>query len=126
MNEKIEILTEEETRSGCRQLIFTEEREGNRCKLSVEGELRHGEAHELYNEVTRLFESGVRDVVIDMREVVYTDTVGLQNLVKIYKYVKDHEGLDFSVIAPEGELWETLISCRFDKFMRILRDEDKV
>ena len=107
-------------------IAFTRYFDGDRCLLAVAGELKHGQTHVLYDEVVSIFESGVRDVIIDLRDVSYTDTVGLQNLVMIYKYVKDNERLDFSVLVPEGEIWEILVSCRFDKFINITRDESTI
>jgi len=108
---------------GFGELMFSKTYSGDRCMLSLEGELRHGNSEELYQEVLRLFEAGVIDLLLDFRNLSYCDTAGLQSLVRIYKYVQENQGLKFSILVIPGELQDILKTCRFDKFMHITDDE---
>lgn len=93
-----------------------------KCMLSLIGELRHTLAESLFEEVIRLYKSGVKDLILDFRKLEYADTVGLQNLVRIYKYVDENDDISFSILAPAGEILNILQICRFDKFIDIRQD----
>jgi len=95
---------------------------GDRCKLTLAGELRHDNSEELYTEVVQLFDSGVTDLILDFLTLEYVDTAGLQSLVRIYKHVSDKDNLQFKVLTCKGELLEILKTCRFDKFINITQD----
>jgi anti-anti-sigma factor len=103
-------------------LVFRRAFIGNRCKLSLLGELKHGDSEGLYREVIGLFDSGVNDLLLDFTSLDYVDTAGLQSLVRIYKYVSDNGGLTFRMLVLEGELLEILRTCRFDRFIDITQD----
>jgi len=94
----------------------------DRCRLSLVGEVRHGSAESLLGKVQEMFESGCRYVLLDLSEVSYCDTAGLQSLVQIYKYLQGRTDLTFIIFAPEGMVMETLRTCRFDKFLQITQD----
>ena len=94
----------------------------DRCRLSLVGEVRHGSAESLLGKVLEMFESGCRYVLLDLSEVSYCDTAGLQSLVQIYKYLQGRTDLTFIIFAPEGMVMETLRTCRFDKFLQITQD----
>jgi len=95
---------------------------GDRCKISLSGELRHGNAEHLLANVQDAFESGSREVLLDFSRVEYCDTAGLQSLVQIFKYVQSNQGWKFWIYAPEGMVMETLQTCRFDKFLDITQN----
>ena len=96
---------------------------GKRCKLALEGELKHGNSDELYQEVLRLFQSGVTDLILDFRNLSYCDTAGLQSMVRIYKYTQEYPSYKFVILVQESELYDILRTCRFDKFMEISVDD---
>jgi anti-anti-sigma factor len=96
---------------------------GDRCMMALIGELRYYSAESLFEEVVRIFESGVKDLILDFRKVDYADTAGLQNLVRIYKYVDGKADLKFSILAQDGDIMNILRTCRFDKFIHITKDE---
>ena len=97
--------------------------DGERCMISLDGELRHGNADVLFDEAVRIFESGTKSLVLDWRNLTYCDTAGLQSLVQIYKYVQNEKELELILYTAEGTLLETLRTCRFDKFIKISQDK---
>lgn len=109
-------------KSDAQMLVFKRAFASERCMLSLIGELRHTLAESLFEEVIRLYESGIKNLVLDFRKLEYADTVGLQNLVRIYKYVANNDGISFSILAPDGEILDILRICRFDKFIDIRQD----
>lgn len=96
---------------------------GDRCLLSVQGELRHGNAHQLVEEAMRAFGSGLKALVIDFRDVEYCDTEGFRTLVEIHKHVDEDPELSLVVFLPEGNLLDVLTTYRFHKFLKITQDE---
>lgn len=109
-------------KSGDQILKFRRAFASRKCMLSLIGELRHILAESLFEEVIRLYESGIKDLILDFRKLEYADTVGLQNLVRIYKYVDENDDISFSILAPDGEILDILRICRFDKFIDIRQD----
>jgi anti-anti-sigma factor len=99
---------------------------GNRCKLSLTGELKHGNAEFLFTSVQELFDSGCTELVLDLSHVSYCDTAGLQSFVQIYKYIQGKPDLLFNIFVPEGIVMDTLRTCRFDKFLHITQDEAEI
>ncbi len=108
---------------GIGEIAFRRAFSGDKCMLSLAGELRHGNSEELFSETVRLYESGVTDLILDFRTLDFCDTAGLQSLVRIYKYVQDNSKLSFVILVHEGELDTILRTCRFDKFMHITHDD---
>jgi anti-anti-sigma factor len=104
------------------ELTYLKEYDGDRCKLTLVGELKHENSDSLYRFSKEIFESGSNDLVIDFRKLEYVDTAGLQSLVRVYKHVASSENLSFIVLAREGELMDILRTCRFDKFINITLD----
>ncbi len=107
-------------------IVLRRQFDDKRCLLSIEGELRHHNTEQLINEVFKLFEFGIKELVLDWRKVDYCDTAGLQTLVQIYKYVQDNPELSFTLYAEEGSLMDTLRTCRFDKFITITQDQSSL
>ncbi|MCX6647736.1 MAG: STAS domain-containing protein [bacterium] len=103
--------------------IFDRSYAGDRCMMAVVGELRQAHAESLFDEAVRLFKSGVKDLILDFRKLDYADTAGLQNLVRIYRYAKENDGMQFSILTQTGDIIDILITCRFDKFIHISQDE---
>jgi anti-anti-sigma factor len=99
---------------------------GDRCKLSLSGELKHGNAEYLFTNVQELFESGCTFVILDLKDVSYCDTAGLQSLVQVYKYLQSKKGLTFRIYATDGVVMDTLRTCRFDKFLQITQDASEL
>jgi anti-anti-sigma factor len=98
-------------------------RSGDRCLLSVQGELRHGNAQRLTEEAMRAFSSGLKSLVLDFRDVEYCDTEGFRTLVEIHKHVERDPELSLVVFLPKGNLLDVLNTYRFHKFLKITQDE---
>ena len=104
------------------QLQYLKYKLGERTKLALAGELRHGNAESLYFRILEAFDAGAKNILLDLGEVTYCDTAGLQALLKVYKYLQDKPALAFRIFAPEGFVMETLQTCGFDKFLNITQD----
>ena len=105
--------------------IFDRAYAGDRCMVAIIGDLRQAYAESLFDEAVGLFKSGVKDLILDFRKLDYTDTAGLQNLVRIYKYSKENVGLRFAILTRPGVILDILKTCRFDKFIHISQDESE-
>ena len=95
---------------------------GDRCRLSLIGELRHGNTEGLSKIVFELYESGCSAVLLDLSEITYCESSGLQSLVQVYKYVQSKPGLTFRVYAPNGTVMESLKTSRFDGILQVTQD----
>jgi anti-anti-sigma factor len=110
-------------KNGDKPPIFDLSYAGDRCMMAVVGELRQAYAESLFDEAVGLFKSGVKDLILDFRKLDYADTAGLQNLVRIYRYAKENDGMQFSILTQTGDILDILKTCRFDKFIHISLDE---
>jgi anti-anti-sigma factor len=65
-----------------------------------------------------LEEGGVREIVIDFREVPFIDSSGVGEILRLFKLVRERKG-ELVLINPNRKLRELFKMYRFDNFMRI-------
>jgi anti-sigma B factor antagonist len=65
-----------------------------------------------------VLEGGVREVVIDFRDVPFMDSSGVGEILRLYKLVRDREG-EVVLINPNKKLRSLFSMYRFEKFMKI-------
>jgi len=72
----------------------------------------------LQSRFDELLESGVREVVIDFRDVPFMDSSGVGEILRLYKLVRDRQG-EVVLINPNHKLRSLFSMYRFEKFMKI-------
>jgi anti-anti-sigma factor len=80
---------------------------GFRCVLSVAGEIDIATANILRSALERALESGSREIWVDLGEVTFMDSSGLNALVRADHDVAGHHGR-LTVICPTGPVRRTL------------------
>ena len=77
------------------------------CTLALEGELDLASAPGFRERLLGLFADGVRQLVIDLGELAYLDSVGLGILVGSLKRYREAAG-DVQLRGPRGQVSEVL------------------
>ena len=90
--------------------------------ISLRGELRQQDGQTLFEKACSHYENGAKQVILDFSELRYCDSAGLESLVQIYKYVRERDGLALKIYTGEGPIVEIFKTCRFDKFLDIVKE----
>ncbi|HDS29732.1 MAG TPA: anti-sigma factor antagonist [Firmicutes bacterium] len=101
-------------------------KDGSKSIVILQGELRHGNSNQLFDEAVNLFDSGINHIILDLSQLSYCDTAGLQSLVQIYKYTVSNPEKSFLLYIAEGSLMETLRTCHFDKFIEVTHEKSAI
>jgi anti-sigma B factor antagonist len=73
----------------------------------------------LQSRLDGVVEEGVREVVIDFRDVPFMDSSGVGEILRLFKLLRDrHVGV--VLINPNQKLNNLFKMYRFEKFMKIL------
>lgn len=75
--------------------------------LALSGEVDLATAGELESKVEQLVASGIDHIVVDLKDVTFCDSVGLNVLVRARKYCASHGGR-LRIIQPRGEVAQVL------------------
>ena len=68
-----------------------------------------------------LLEEGVREVVIDFKDVPFMDSSGIGEILRLFKLLRDRKG-SLVLINPNKKLLSLFSMYRFEKFMKILEE----
>jgi anti-sigma B factor antagonist len=77
--------------------------EGERCTLVLAGELDMGTAARLEAAVAGALERAPRELVLDMRQVSFTDSTGLRAILRARRSAEGLGGEFFLIRSEEGE-----------------------
>jgi anti-sigma B factor antagonist len=80
---------------------------GGPTTVALSGEVDLATAGELEGSVERLVASGITNIVVDLKDVTFCDSVGLNVLVRARKYCAEHGG-QLRIIRPRGEVAQVL------------------
>jgi anti-anti-sigma factor len=72
----------------------------------------------LQSRLDGVLEAGVREVVIDFRDVPFMDSSGIGEILRLYKMARDRHG-EVVLINPNKKLMSLFTMYRFEKFMKI-------
>jgi anti-sigma B factor antagonist len=89
------------------QLLMHETEQGGICTLALVGDLDLASAPEFRGRLLDLFDAGVRQLVIDVGELVYLDSVGLGILVGGLKRYREAAG-DLYLRGARGQVSQVL------------------
>ena len=70
-----------------------------------------------------ILDEGVRQVVIDFREVPFIDSSGIGEVLRLFKKMKDSNG-EVVLANPNQKLRDLFSMYRFNQFMKITEDAD--
>jgi len=90
--------------------------------VRIKGKVTFEYCANLQSRLDSLAEKGVREVVIDFKEVPFIDSSGIGEVLRLFKRMKEIGG-DVTLINPNQKLRDLFSIYRFDKFMKI---RDKV
>jgi anti-anti-sigma factor len=70
-----------------------------------------------------ILDEGVRQVVIDFKEVPFIDSSGIGEVLRLFKKMKDSDG-EVVLANPNRKLRDLFSMYRFNQFMKITEDAD--
>lgn len=83
-------------------MTIRSEREKSRLTLTIEGILNVKTTPELVKELTREALDGIDEIIIDMKDLEYTSSVGLRALLSAYQIIDERDGrMVFQHLRPE-------------------------
>ena len=68
-------------------------------------------------------EEGVREVVLDFRQVPFIDSSGVGEVLRLYKRMREANG-EVVLMNPNKKLQDLFLMYRFDRFMKIYSETD--
>lgn len=97
------------------------ESRGDRRIVRIKNKITFEHCPTLQNKLDPILEEGVREVVIDFKEVPFIDSSGVGEILRLFKLLRDRSG-QLVLINPNRKLQDLFHMYRFEKFMKI-RDE---
>ena len=91
---------------------------GDRRIVRIKGKVTFEYCSNLQSRLDGLAEKGVREVVIDFREVPFIDSSGIGEVLRLLKRMREIGG-DVTLMNPNQKLRDLFSIYRFDKFMKI-------
>ncbi len=94
------------------------ESRGDRRIVRIKDKITFEHCLLLQSRLDGVVEKGVREVLIDFRDVPFMDSSGIGEILRLYKLVRDHQG-EVVLINPNQKLRNLFTMYRFEKFMKI-------
>jgi anti-anti-sigma factor len=89
--------------------------------LHIQGKITFEHCSELQSRLDSILDKGVREVVLDFREVPFIDSSGVGEVLRLFKRVKESGGR-IVLANPNRKLRELFAMYRFDQFMEIIEE----
>ena len=97
------------------------ESHGERRIVRVGGKITFEHSSDFQNRLDAVLEEGVREVVIDFRNVPFMDSSGIGEVLRLFRLLRDRNG-SLILANPNHKLKSLFTMYRFEKFMKILED----
>lgn len=97
------------------------ESRGDRRIVRIKDKVTFEHCPYLQTRLDPVLEDGIREVVIDFKEVPFIDSSGVGEILRLFKLLRDKKG-ELVLINPNRKLRDLFTMYRFEKFMKI-RDE---
>jgi anti-anti-sigma factor len=94
------------------------ESRGDRRIVHIRNKITFEHCPLLQSRLDTVLEEGVREVVIDFRDVPFMDSSGIGEILRLYKLVRDRQG-ELVLVNPNQKLHNLFTMYRFEKFMKI-------
>ncbi len=99
------------------------ESSGNRRIVHIKGKITFEYCPVLQSRLDSVVDEGVREIVIDFKEVPFIDSSGVGEVLRLFKRMKESSG-EVILINPNQKLRDLFSMYRFDQFMKIRQDAD--
>jgi anti-sigma B factor antagonist len=99
------------------------ESQGNCRIVHIKGKITFEYCPVLQSRLDSAVNEGVREVVIDFKEVPFIDSSGVGEVLRLFKRMKDSGG-EVILANPNQKLRDLFSMYRFDQFMKIRSDQD--
>ncbi len=100
------------------------ESRGDRRIVRIKDKITFEHCPTLQSRLEPVLEQGVREVVIDFKNVPFMDSSGIGEVLRLFKIMRDRSG-EVVLINPNRKLRNLFNMYRFEKFMKI-REEVEV
>jgi anti-anti-sigma factor len=100
------------------------ESSSDRRIVRIKGKITFEHCPAMQAQLDRVIGAGVREVVIDFKDVPFIDSSGIGEILRVFRLVRDSQGL-LVLINPNKKLRDLFTMYRFEKFMKI-RDDVEV
>ncbi len=99
------------------------ESQGNCRIVHIKGKITFECCPALQSRLDSVVDEGVREVVIDFKEVPFIDSSGVGEVLRLFKRMKDKDG-EVILANPNQKLSDLFSMYRFDRFMKIHCEPD--
>ncbi len=96
---------------------------GDRSIVHIKGKVTFEYCPVLQNRLDSIMDEGVRQIVIDFKEVPFIDSSGVGEVLRLFKRMKDTGG-EVILTNPNQKLRNLFSMYRFDQFMTIREEAD--
>jgi anti-anti-sigma factor len=98
---------------------------GDRRIVHIKGKITFEYCPVLQSRLDSIMDEGVREVVIDFRDVPFIDSSGVGEVLRLFKRMKDTSG-EVVLVNPNQKLRDLFSMYRFDTFMKIRQEDPDV
>ena len=99
------------------------ESSGNRRIVHIKGKITFEYCPVLQSRLDFLVDDGVREIVIDFKEVPFIDSSGVGEVLRLFKRMRESSG-EVILMNPNRKLRDLFSMYRFEQFMQIRQDTD--
>jgi anti-anti-sigma factor len=94
------------------------ESRGDRRIVRIKDKITFEHCAVLQSRLDGMLEEGVREVIIDFKDVPFMDSSGIGEILRLFKLMRDRRG-EVVLINPNQKLNNLFKMYRFEKFMKI-------
>jgi anti-sigma B factor antagonist len=91
--------------------------------IHIKGKVTFEYCPALQSRMDTILSEGIRQVVIDFKEVPFIDSSGIGEVLRVFKKMRDVKG-EVVLANPNRKLRDLFSMYRFNQFMRITQDAD--
>jgi len=99
------------------------ESHGDSRTVRIKGKVTFEYCPVLQSRLDSILDEGVRQIVIDFKEVPFIDSSGVGEVLRLFKRMRDASG-EVVLINPNQKLRDLFSMYRFDQFMKIREEAD--
>ena len=99
------------------------EARGDRRIVRIKDKITFEHCPVLQSRLEPALDEGVREVVIDFKDVPFMDSSGIGEILRLFKHMRERNGT-VVLINPNRKLRNLFTMYRFEKFMRIREEVD--
>jgi anti-anti-sigma factor len=99
------------------------ESRGNLRIVHIKGKITFEYCPVLQSRLDSVVDEGVREIVIDFKDVPFIDSSGVGEVLRLFKRMKESDG-ELILANPNQKLRDLFSMYRFDQFMKIREEPD--